>query len=408
MRATLALTLLGFGAPYYCAPRAPPKMNSHRHATNKVVMSNIFEDVADGNFVAILEAAAFGAAGLVGGSAAWSLVQRDASDDSGPPSPPPPRASDQVAVEVDLGEGGEPKGISRLLFKPLLPRSEFLQVELRVPLGCLIEERENRGGTIAVTGALPGYSAFGVVEEGDLVRALTAYAMVAGDAPMWQQVTSGTPLGDVTLKKLVFKTEGATYADVRDAIASHRTDDGGDGMVTLVLERAVNASTPAAPRARASLESLPDVLKKDLKTPAGKEAGSAGNPTAGERARRLLEWRPTAAPRAPRSAASASAAAAALVLAAPPARAAAAAESLRRFAFVGPLDEAGRLSATNLGKDVLLTDLYGLPAAFAYLAWRYSQEGTLQNAWPPSPVATALWAACVVLVAVALPRLVLI
>ena len=34
-------------------------------------------------------------------------------------------------------------------------------------------------------------------EEGDLLRAVTAYAAVAGDAPMWQQLTSGTPVGDV-------------------------------------------------------------------------------------------------------------------------------------------------------------------------------------------------------------------
>ena len=38
-----------------------------------------------------------------------------------------------------------------------------------------------------MTGALPGYSAFEQVEQGDLLRAVTAYAAVAGDAPMWQQ-----------------------------------------------------------------------------------------------------------------------------------------------------------------------------------------------------------------------------
>ena len=73
-----------------------------------------------------------------------------------------------------------------------------------------------------MTGALPGYSAFEQVEQGDLLRryrgdtrevygrytgdireilleqveqgdllrAVTAYAAVAGDAPMWQQVIS--------------------------------------------------------------------------------------------------------------------------------------------------------------------------------------------------------------------------
>ena len=41
-----------------------------------------------------------------------------------------------------------------------------------------------------MTGALPGYSAFEQVEQGDLLRAVTAYAAVAGDAPMWQQAAS--------------------------------------------------------------------------------------------------------------------------------------------------------------------------------------------------------------------------
>eukprot|EP00966_Prymnesium_polylepis_P328732 7384506-Prymnesium_polylepis.1 len=134
-----------------------------------------------------------------------------------------------------------------LNIKPLLPRSNLITLQLRVPLGLLIEEAED--GTILVTGALPGYSALGQVEEGDLVRALTAYAEVVTGAPMWQQVTSGTPMGTRALKRLAFTTEGATYADVRGAIQSHRTDEGGDGIVTLLVERAVEAGQPLAPRA---------------------------------------------------------------------------------------------------------------------------------------------------------------
>ena len=41
-------------------------------------------------------------------------------------------------------------------------------------------------------GALPGYGAIGQVEEGDLVRAVTAFASVVGDAPMWQQAKRTT------------------------------------------------------------------------------------------------------------------------------------------------------------------------------------------------------------------------
>jgi hypothetical protein len=112
--------------------------------------------------------------------------------------------------------------------------------------------------------------------------------VVAG-APMWQQVTSGTPMGKLALKRLCFETEGATFGDVRDAIASHRTADGGNGVVTLLLERAVNSSTPLAPRAApGSLEPLQSVLARDLKLPAAAGEGGTEGLTSAERARRLL------------------------------------------------------------------------------------------------------------------------
>ena len=171
----------------------------------------------------------------------------------------------QRAVTVDLGPDGEPKGRSQLKFRPMLDRSDLILIdELRVPLGMVIEEADD--GSIVVQGALPGYSANGVVEPGDLIRAVTAYREVIADAPMWQQMMSYTPVGKVALKRLIFRTEGARYDDVRDAIASHRQEDGGNGLVTLVVERAVNASTPLAPRedAPAGLEPLQDVIKRDL------------------------------------------------------------------------------------------------------------------------------------------------
>ena len=88
----------------------------------------------------------------------------------------------KVAVEIDLGEDGEPKGVSRLTFTPKLRRSQLLQVDLRVPLGMVIEETKD--GDILVTGALPGYSAIKQVEPGDLIRAVTAYREVLTGAPM--------------------------------------------------------------------------------------------------------------------------------------------------------------------------------------------------------------------------------
>lgn len=251
-------------------------------------VGDLLTDAADGDISAALEAAALAIAGLASVGVAWSLVEREEDEDV---DTLPVTEVRKVTVDVDLGANGEPKGEQRLFFKPLLPRSEFVLLELRVPLGLLIEEQQlsspqqllldelasggsapagaagGGAGTILVTGALPGYSAFNQVEKGDLLRAVTAYAAVAGDAPMWQQVTSGTPVGDVTSKRLIFKTDGASYANIRDAIASHRADESAESdTVTLVLERAVNASAwRESPRgARATLEPLQDVILRDL------------------------------------------------------------------------------------------------------------------------------------------------
>eukprot|EP00316_Scyphosphaera_apsteinii_P012645 CAMPEP_0119335648 /NCGR_PEP_ID=MMETSP1333-20130426/90023_1 /TAXON_ID=418940 /ORGANISM="Scyphosphaera apsteinii, Strain RCC1455" /LENGTH=226 /DNA_ID=CAMNT_0007346249 /DNA_START=202 /DNA_END=882 /DNA_ORIENTATION=- len=199
--------------------------------------------------------------------------------------------SEKIAVEVDLGADGEPKGVSRLTFKPLLKQSVLLQVDLPVPLGMVIEETDI--GEIVITGALPGYSAIKQVEVGDLIRAVTAYREVLTGAPMWQQVISYTPVGKMETKRLIFRTEGATYADVRDSIASHRVEEGGNGMVTLLLERAVNDTTQMTPRDAepAQLEPLQDVILRDLrKKPvqdAVEEEIKTLNPQ--ERARRLFE-----------------------------------------------------------------------------------------------------------------------
>ena len=109
-----------------------------------------------------------------------------------------------------------------------------------------------------------------------MIRAVTGYAMVAGDAPMWQQVTSGTPLGDVELRRCVFRTEGAKYNDIKSAIASHRTSEGGNGKVCLVIERATDEARPRASEADLPRqEPLFDVIARDLKRPPTKDAKEA-------------------------------------------------------------------------------------------------------------------------------------
>lgn len=215
-----------------------------------------------------------------------------------PPAAMATSAEGRVVVEVDLGKAGEPAGKQRLSFKPKLARSDFIMLDLKVPLGMLIEETDE--GDIVIEGAMPGYSSAGgydepdLVRPGDLLRAVTAYRQILSGAPMWQQLASYTPVGKLELKRLVFRTEGATFADVRDAIASHRIEDGGDGVVTLVLEREVNASTPvnttrdtAPPR----VEPLADVIKRDLqkKRVADDLTKQVEGMSAAERTQRLLD-----------------------------------------------------------------------------------------------------------------------
>lgn len=59
--------------------------------------------------------------------------------------------------------------------------------------------------------------------------------------------------------------------------------------MTLVLERAVNASVPRQPRERATLEPLQDIIARDLRIPANIKAGEEPPPSPAERARRLLD-----------------------------------------------------------------------------------------------------------------------
>lgn len=214
-------------------------------------------------------------------------------------SPPPVAMQrERVTIQVDLGTDGEPAGVQRLTLAPKLERSDFIVLNLRVPLGMLIEETD--GGDIIVEGALPGYSAAGgydepdLVQPGDLVRAVTAYRQVLSGAPMWQQLASYTPVGKMEMKRLIFRTEGATFVDVRDAIASHREEAGGNGIVTLLLERMVNATVPLSTSRESMpprLEPLFDVIARDLKKKRVEDelTKQVEGMSAAERTQRLLE-----------------------------------------------------------------------------------------------------------------------
>jgi hypothetical protein len=189
-------------------------------------------------------------------------------------SRPVAAAGAKVRLTLDLGKDGEPKGETSVVFTPLLSRSVFVQVDLRVPLGMVIEETEKDDpfpGRVIVTGALPGYSANGKVLAGDFVRGVTAYRTIMTGAPMWQQVISYTPQGKMQLKRLFFRTEGATFEDVREAIASHR-EEGANQTVSLVLERPVDVGSgqEGTPRLEldelaAGRDKLQDIIISDLK-----------------------------------------------------------------------------------------------------------------------------------------------
>mmetsp|Transcript_2625 Transcript_2625/g.5544 ORF Transcript_2625/g.5544 Transcript_2625/m.5544 type:complete len:231 (+) Transcript_2625:396-1088(+) len=164
------------------------------------------------------------------------------------------RLQDQgsLTIDIDLGDDGEPKGRTPIKFTPVLPRSEIFQVDLRLPLGMLIEVEEDGSGSVAgmwyqktrvvVADALPGFSAHGNVKKGDILRAVTAYrtVIVAPEGfSVWKQLTSYSPVGSPELRRLIFRCEGAEYGDVRDAIQSHRE---GNSIVTVVIERPIDDS----------------------------------------------------------------------------------------------------------------------------------------------------------------------
>ena len=80
----------------------------------------------------------------------------------------------------------------------------------------------------------------------------------------------------------------------RDSIASHRVEEGGNGVVTLVLERSVDASTPlnttrdsTPPR----VEPLADVIKRDLQRKRVEDdlTKQVEGMSAAERTQRLLD-----------------------------------------------------------------------------------------------------------------------
>lgn len=223
---------------------------------------DVAESALDGDIPSGLQILTTIAAGLAAAGAGRTLV-RDA--DAEERQTPNPSSTDTLSCVVDLGKDGAPPGRNRIFLRPSVPRSELHVLQLRVPLGLLIEETTDHGGAVVVSGALPGFSALGAVEVGDVVRGVTAYAPVLAGAPMWRQVASGTPVGTTSARRCFFRVDDSTrYADVRDAVASHAPTRGGDGEVTLVVERAARRGAPLAPRAAPKRIPLKTLVMDDL------------------------------------------------------------------------------------------------------------------------------------------------
>ena len=112
----------------------------------------------------------------------------------------------------------------------------------------------------------------------------------------WRQLFSYTPVGKLALKRLIYRTDGATYSDVREAIASHRSAEGGNDIVTLVLERTLGTEPDEAaaadePAPVPTLEPLSEVLRRDLQRGREDERSvdrQLDSLAPGERARRLF------------------------------------------------------------------------------------------------------------------------
>ena len=152
----LAIAVANSGCWARCGQQHPWRPDAGLRRRNLEMGSapvlDLMMDAADGDIAAALE---MGAIVMLGAGAARLALTLVATDAEAAPPPASSSAGDTMVLEIDLGDEGEPKGVSRLFFRPLLPRSDLLQITLRMPLGLLISEAQ---GSILVDGTLPGTS----------------------------------------------------------------------------------------------------------------------------------------------------------------------------------------------------------------------------------------------------------
>lgn len=112
--------------------------------------------------------------------------------------------------------------------------SEILVLEASLPIGAILGESDEFGGTIAVDEVGEGTNGESAgLKVGDLVRAFTA-CKVEMEMPTWQLIAGG--IGVPKTKRFMYSVDGRPFEEVMDAVASNRQDPE-ERPVLFVVER---------------------------------------------------------------------------------------------------------------------------------------------------------------------------
>jgi len=138
--------LVGRGEGQTMSPASlVPSMTWLRARAPSMMDLHIFTDAIDGDIPAALEVSTLFLAVAGTGRALAQTTDPQQLSTSRVSSTPA-----VIGLDVNLGEDGEPAGVNRVYLKRLLPHSELVVVSLPVPLGLLVEEKLDDGGTVVV------------------------------------------------------------------------------------------------------------------------------------------------------------------------------------------------------------------------------------------------------------------
>ncbi|WIA21859.1 hypothetical protein OEZ85_004235 [Tetradesmus obliquus] len=153
------------------------------------------------------------------------------------------------------------------------PNSRLVQAEINFPLGLVIERVDDEAVVTEVSAGSAAEAAGCCV--GDVVRATSAMTMQMV-YPTMNIMFGG--VGRPALVKILVPTAKAPFPKVLDAVRSNSTAQGGDGSITLVLERR-DGSRPAEAAAAAAADSSSSSSEESVVGEAGAdEDASAFDP----------------------------------------------------------------------------------------------------------------------------------